>query len=343
MIKVSFVVAIYNVEKYLEQCIESIIKQEFVNIEVILVNDGSTDNSLKICEKFRKKDSRIKIINQENSGANVARNNGLNEATGEWVIFVDGDDYVEPKIITAVEELLYDEMDIICFSNKVIKNFKEYSVKHKKDFFMIEGKKEFEEMQLATLNRLGNYRYNIKTLDSVSIWNKLYRKDFLNNNNIRFVPKMPKLQDLTFNLLVYEHANKAVFFDYCGYCYRLNESSVSRKYQDDIIEKFVFINGWIKEFINNKDIRFEEAYYARLVTHLRTCSVLYLCNQKNKKAYWERQKIFLKLVKSVDYAQALERTSIMGLPFKEKILTFFIKHKLFLGCCILNRLNELIK
>ena len=118
MIKISVVVAIYNVEKYLEKCIQSIIFQTYKNIEIILVNDGSTDNSLNICKKYKSEDSRIIIINQENQGVSVARNNGIDRASGEYILFVDGDDYLRTDII---EKLLNnaDDNDIIAV-NKLI-------------------------------------------------------------------------------------------------------------------------------------------------------------------------------------------------------------------------------
>lgn len=285
MVKISIVVAIYNVEKYLKQCIQSIIEQEYAYIEVILVNDGSTDGSLTICEIFQEKDTRIKIINQQHSGANVARNNGLNRAIGDWILFVDGDDFVDSKIITAVLDLLVQENDLVIFSNRKIWKQRIITITHRSKYLDIEGKQAFVQMQLATLNRFSNCKYNTKVLDSVSIWNKLYRKDFLDKNNLRFVPDMPKLQDLTFNLMVYEHANKAVFRDYPGYCYRINQESVTRRYQQDVIDKFVYINNWIKKFIEKKDERYLNAYGARLVNHLRTCVVLYLCNKENRNSY----------------------------------------------------------
>ncbi len=95
MAKVSVIVPVYNVEKYLEECIESLINQTLTDIEIICINDGSTDNSLKILEELQKKDNRIKIINQKNSGVSSARNNGIENATGEYIGFVDSDDWID--------------------------------------------------------------------------------------------------------------------------------------------------------------------------------------------------------------------------------------------------------
>ena len=101
--KISIIVPIYNVKPYLEQCILSIINQTYLNLEIILVNDGSTDGSLLICENFAKKDDRIVLITQQNMGLSSARNLGIEIATGEYIMFVDSDDWIHPKI---VEDLL---------------------------------------------------------------------------------------------------------------------------------------------------------------------------------------------------------------------------------------------
>ena len=95
--KISVIVPIYNVEKYIDRCIKSIVNQTYKNLEIILINDGSLDKSGQICDTWESKDNRIKVIHQMNSGVSVARNTGLENATGEYVTFVDSDDYIEPK------------------------------------------------------------------------------------------------------------------------------------------------------------------------------------------------------------------------------------------------------
>ena len=108
---ISVIVPVYNSEKYLEKCILSILNQKFTNIEVILVNDGSTDNSLEICEKYKALDNRVKVINQENSGQNQARRNGILNSTFEYVGFVDSDDWIETNMYL---EMMNKMMDYSC-------------------------------------------------------------------------------------------------------------------------------------------------------------------------------------------------------------------------------------
>lgn len=112
--KISVIVTVYNVEQYLDDCIQSILNQTYTNLEIILVNDGSTDNSLKICQKYKKRDSRIVLINQDNAGAVVARKSGIDRATGEYVTFVDGDDWIEIDTYKCILQTTMHE-DIIMY------------------------------------------------------------------------------------------------------------------------------------------------------------------------------------------------------------------------------------
>ena len=106
MALVSVIIPVYNLEKYLKQCLESVVSQTLKDIEILCVNDGSTDSSLEILEEYASRDTRIRIINQENHGAGNARNTGLNIAAGEYLYFLDGDDYIENKTLELLVELM---------------------------------------------------------------------------------------------------------------------------------------------------------------------------------------------------------------------------------------------
>ena len=116
MVKISIIVPVYNTEPYLEQCLDSIINQTLEDIEIICVNDGSTDNSLSILEEYASKDNRIRIINQENKGQGFARNNGLKNVNGEYVLFVDSDDWIELNTCEALYKKVNElDLDMLFF------------------------------------------------------------------------------------------------------------------------------------------------------------------------------------------------------------------------------------
>lgn len=119
---VSVIVPVYNAEHFIEKCIHSILNQSYKNIELILVNDGSTDNSVKICDSFAKIDNRIKLIHQANSGPSVARNNGIYNAKGKYIQFIDADDYIEENMIETLVNEMEKGLDIvICGYKRIFK------------------------------------------------------------------------------------------------------------------------------------------------------------------------------------------------------------------------------
>ena len=118
--KISIIIPIYNNEKYIEKCIDSVINQTYQNWELILVDDGSTDNSLSLCERY-KKDIRVKIIHQENSGVSVARNNGIKETTGKYITFIDSDDFVDRNYCSMLISFMRDDVSMVVLGLKKLK------------------------------------------------------------------------------------------------------------------------------------------------------------------------------------------------------------------------------
>lgn len=176
--KVSVIVPIYNAAEYLENNIYSIINQTYRNIEIILVDDGSTDDSLEICEKVKSKDSRIKLISKENGGVSTARNEGLKKATGKWVMFMDPDDYLEVTIIERLLSNLSADTDIISTSCTSFTS-KEKKVVHFFDgnrVFKTKNQKKMLFMQLLW-PEYGQSTSFADTAIGVP-WGKLYRKNF---------------------------------------------------------------------------------------------------------------------------------------------------------------------
>lgn len=342
LIKVSFVVAICNVSKYLEKCIESLIKQEMQEVEIILVNDGSKDNCLEICNAYAKRDSRITVIDQKNQGAGAARNSGLQAARGEWIFFVDGDDYVDSQALINLSKYMDGEFDVICFTNAVYENNRVKNVKHSKEIIYFD-REDFIELQLATLNRLGKYKYEMDVVEPACVWNKLYRKEFLLSNDLVFVTDLLRLEDIYFGLQVYDKAQKGIYVPIVGYYYRMNQSSVTHRYQKNVIKEFEKINARFKQFAQEKsDPRFMRAFAERVATHIRTCTVLYLCNACNPKGYRERKEMFMNLRMSEPYRSAVEQVSIFDYRgYKERVLALAVKYKCFWLCEILCRLNDI--
>lgn len=307
--KISIIVPIYNVEKYLEKCIDSLIKQTYKDIEIILVEDESPDKCKFICDRYSTKDRRIKVIHKKNGGVSDARNKGTEIATGNYIMYVDGDDYLEK---TACEELIKIidkyESDIVCFNcNKV--NSKGEKIKEKKSIYSHSNTKKVEIMtyEQAMIDNL--YRKKIR----YEPWNKIYKKEIV--TKIKFPLGMLAEDFATFYKFL-ELANKITHYDRCLYNYVVREGSTmtekkTKLYVDTYItEKNIYeiLNKICKEEKNKSEI--EKRYFNSLA---KIYTKLYKTNDLKYK----------KIEKEVQ--QNLNNINIRKLPFKEKILYLIYK------------------
>lgn len=206
MTKISVIIPIYNVEKYLSQCLKSVINQTLKDIEIICVNDGSKDGSAKILEKFALMDSRIKVITQTNAGVSAARNSGLAAAQGEYIMFLDGDDYYkQDTCMSAYDSIITQRADIGVFGMS-----ERYGI-----FF--KGGRVNKSVKKA-----------IKT-EQPNLWlfqtfccNKIYNRGFIVNNNIKFPAGIKTSEDGIFSLCCLFNNPKYCFIDKSLYIYRKN-------------------------------------------------------------------------------------------------------------------------
>lgn len=215
-IKVSVIVPIYNVDKYLEKCINSITLQNHKNIEIILIDDGSTDNSLNICNKCAKEDDRIIVIHQENSGVSTARNKGIEKFTGEYLTFVDSDDYLASDFIEYMLSLVVDNGCEFGLS----KNCYKYSSDSQEENDRIEVIDKSEATALLLSQRV-----------DVGCWNKIYERKLIIENNIKFLTTQFYGEGLQFITKVSQMASKTCVGLRRVYYYRQNNfSSATKKF-----------------------------------------------------------------------------------------------------------------
>jgi len=244
--KVSIIVPIYNVEMYLEKCISSILKQTYQNIEVILVNDGSTDNSPSICKNFLNKDNRIVYISQKNCGLSSARNAGLDNATGEWILFVDSDDYLEINMVNELISLaLEHSADIVsCNVFNVYENGKKSS-DAKKAYI-----KEFSYIELVK---------GLLTQEEIrfEVWNKLWKKELI--SDVRF--KIGQIsEDIYFDHVVFKRSKKFVYTSKCLYNYLIKRPGNTRSsFKKNKMLLFDEISDWYIDL--KRECLFIEANY----------------------------------------------------------------------------------
>ena len=213
--KVSVIVPVYNCETFLPACIDSILNQTYRDLEIILIDDGSGDGSGEICDAYAAEDARIRVIHQVNQGVSVARNSGLDVATGEWIAFVDADDTVEPDMYAVLVKLSVEhEADIaLCGYRKV--HFDGTS----KDILGTGILRTQDPWEASECLLTGRYFTG-------SPWAKLYHKELF--ENIRFDPTLKINEDVLMNVQIFRNAKKLVFWDVPKYCYYEREGSATR-------------------------------------------------------------------------------------------------------------------
>ena len=210
---VSIIVPIYNVEKYLEKCVYSILNQDYNNLEVILVNDGSTDKSLEICERLQKKDNRIKIINQKNLGVSAARNNGFYYSKGDYICFIDSDDIIEIDMVSTLVKLLQEnECEVANCNIHIIEKDKT-----ERNFYKNGNIKIYNSSELKKYFLLGKVSH--------ACWDKMYKREVLEKVNFMLNSTS---EDRYFCWKLYKTINKMVVTSKVGYHYiRKNENSIT--------------------------------------------------------------------------------------------------------------------
>ena len=255
MTKLSIIVPVYNVEKYLPKCLESLIKQTLKDIEIICVNDGSMDNSLAILKEFASKDSRIKIIDNQHQGVAKTRNTGIEQSTGEYIGFVDSDDYIDIDFF----EKLY---------NSATKSNSDIAIasilKHKNFFNIYNAKYTKEEIAITIQDK-------IKLCEDKKhfffyAWNKIYHSGFIKENNIKF-SEGQIYEDVMFAIKALYYSNKIISVYGTKYHYIEHENSLT-KYKDKTGEKeqdLVKAYSELQEFCNSKNIEIPERlnYYTK--------------------------------------------------------------------------------
>ena len=249
MVKISIVIPVYNAEKYLRQCLDSLIGQTLKNIEIICVNDGSKDNSLEILREYKNKDSRIVIIDQINQGVSVARNNALKIAKGEYIGFVDSDDWVDADFF---EKLYYSAIKNDCdiAVGGIAWNFTSGEL----DFIDLKFKKS------KIFNKTPDKYKITRVAKAAYMWNKIYKKELFEKLKLEFEPGIC-YEDMMFSHIILHESEKLVTVPNTFYHYRANPLSLV--HNDTPEKKLDFKNEILKtiDYVKKNKIKVNIAKY----------------------------------------------------------------------------------
>ncbi len=259
---ISVIIPVYNAEKTISKCIDSVLSQIYQNFEILLINDGSPDNSEEVCLRYAESDERIRYIKKENGGVSTARNLGIDEAKGEYISFLDSDDWIEPQTLKVLmDSAIANNADVVIPRSRMVfcdaKGNFEKDVYNEDDFDLVVTretlKDEFENLR--------------KSWALYSTCGRLYKKDLLERYNLRFDKEIKVLEDLCFNLSFVKYAESISHISDVVYNFLvmgIEGYSSKRKYTDFIIsnEKVYFA---LKEFLEYSNLEFTKSHYDFLI------------------------------------------------------------------------------
>lgn len=292
----SLILPVYNVEKYVKRCVNSLLRQEYTDYEIILVDDGSTDSSGSICDKLADKNNNIFAYHKENGGLSDARNYGMDRAKGNYILFIDSDDWVDEKLLISLHNHLNkSNVDILKFGFQ-----KMQEGNYKNTFFSyfnigVYDRRQIEETILPYTigpKRLFCYEQNA----CKSVWSHVYSLNFLRENNIRFVSEREILnEDYLFNLHTLLYAKSLEVTHYILYYYDYREGSLSKKYITNEFERKLKLHREYKLLLERNGLfeRYETPYYSECVDGFYACISNECCcwNETSKYAVQNIKKI----------------------------------------------------
>ncbi|MFR1824095.1 MAG: glycosyltransferase family 2 protein [Clostridium saudiense] len=320
--KVSILIPVYNTEKTLSRCLESVINQSLEEIEIIITNDGSVDGSQSIIDNYIKKDNRIKCFYQENSGLGATRNNGIEIARGEYIAFLDSDDYVDLDYY----EKMY-EIAKIKNADMVISGY-------------VERYRDKSKDRIVGFNNLNKEEYCIDVLNGNIAgfsWNKLYRRELINKNKLKFPlrSELENVEDQYFTIRCLLLANDIVFMDksYINYC--INVNSIVQSYQPTLIKDVIKLYDKNLKFVkeNSNCTSYIEAMNENLVK-----SIISIINNEFKVTRKCSNNEKLKSIKSIleyhQYCKIIASVRLKNLSTLDKIYYILLKNKLYRILCL---------
>lgn len=326
---ISVIVPVYNVEKYLTKCVDSIIDQTYKNLEIILVDDGSPDSCGEICDKYAEKDARVKVIHKSNGGLVSARNAGYDVVTGHWHMYLDGDDWLSldtcEKLVVAIER--HPDEEMIFFN--MIEELGSKSIKGK-------WKLQSDKPEIM-YDRAGCVELSRMTLDHVagvqSSCGKLINTEHAKNNNIRHNPKLIQgSEDTEFALRAFYSCNKCLYIDEYLYHYRYNPNSISKKIDERnsqyLADCYAEIEKEIVGFERYED--FKATLYQDVLYVIVTIAVTTYFHPENKEVYKSRVSMFKNVImRNEIFTKSLRYGSLEGIDKKRRFTIFCIRQELY--------------
>ncbi len=329
--KVSIIVPVYNVEKYLEFCIKSLQKQTYTDLDIILVDDGSTDHSSVICDAYAEQDNRITVIHQKNMGLPGARNAGLKKAAGKWVLFIDSDDWIAYDTVECLLVAMSENMDFLMF-DYVRTNEEKEVIQAEGDGKIIKLNKENLLLVLQDVISPSHKHYPAIKANCVVATNKLYSYKFLVKYNLIFDEDVKIHEDVSFSTKVFMYAEQGAYIDKSFYQYRYNIESIMTQYKENYFVRIQPLIEKMRELLLTDfpdKLLGQKLYDERICILIAQCMERYFCNPNNKALYRERKAKWKDLLSDSSLSDSIRRAKLREFTIKKRVIIFCIKMKIF--------------
>jgi glycosyltransferase involved in cell wall biosynthesis len=323
--KVSIIVPVYNVEKYLPRCVDSLLNQTLKEIEIILVDDGSPDSSPLMCDSFAIQDCRIKVIHKKNGGLGFARNSGIEMATGEFIAFVDSDDYVDLKMYETLYEQCKDlNLDtIFCGFNNVDKKQNIYPFSEVNSLKIFNSQKEVHGF---LLDMIGAKPDNAKDRKyQMSVWHGIYSRNIIEKNVIRFCSEKEFIsEDIIFHIDYLQKVNKIGLIPQpmYYYCDNVNSSSLSNSFRKDRFERYVIL---YKEICSRLPVNEASNRAKRLLIGYTRSLIFQLYNYNL--TFDEKVQIIKSICNDIIWVHIYIEYRYERLPFYQRLIFYLVKKR----------------
>ena len=333
--KISIIVPVYNTEQYIDKCLRSIQQQTYKDIEVIVVNDGSPDNSQDIIDSYVKSDNRFFCVRKENGGLASARNAGIQLATGEYLCFIDSDDWVKEQFINDFVDCIRDNpnIDIVISKNYIYDSIiDKYVIRNNLEwnFFEFEGDEKELYIELKHIGPGEKTDEKEKFEDTIMcVWKNIYRTSLVKDNRLLFYNEREiMLEDYYFNLQAYHCAKTICAISKCNYVYVLVNGSLSKKYRSNYLEMSLKLYNLTKGYIISHDYHAKEQALKRANHFLAQNVVETVMNRTVSK-----EKGLMDLIKNIchdtDISKVLRESKVIRLPFYYSLMLYLMRHNLY--------------
>ncbi len=329
-IKVSVIVPVYKVpERFLRQCIESLTGQTLREIEIILVDDGSPDQCGEICDEYASHDNRIRVIHKKNGGVSSARNAALDICSGEWVLFIDADDWLEIYALSIIYKLTINlDTDIIGFNAYYNKGNRQWKRPAIIPSTICRNKEEIIWFKLDTLFPYYDFKKNgIATGAIRGVGCKFFRRSVIKKNEIRFEEKVKIAEDAIFCYDVFDKSSSIALYNMYLAHYRIHQDSVMRKFNPNIDEiNISSLEGYYKRIkLFMEEENFKIAFLGATADAIFRSLKLYYIHPKNKSSLLQRMRLFRNSINNDIYKKAMKYRNIKYLPHGKKEIIYCIQ------------------